>query len=62
MRTGADRAATERRSADPEESATVLIVDDSRAVRSILRRGLEDAGYRVEEAADGGEGVAAAVP
>ncbi|MBI3890776.1 MAG: response regulator [Candidatus Wallbacteria bacterium] len=38
---------------------TVLIVDDSPAIRAGLRRILEPAGYRiVAEAADGSEGVA----
>ena len=33
--------------------ATILVVDDSTAIRRILRRTLEGAGYRVREAADG---------
>ena len=44
---------TERRGPDRVTPATVLVVDDSKAVRRILWRALEGAGYRVEEAADG---------
>lgn len=49
----------ERRGADRVTSSTVLVADDSRAVRQILRRALERAGYRVEEAADGRQAVEA---
>jgi DNA-binding response OmpR family regulator len=37
--------------------ANILIIDDDRAFRSTLRLGLEQAGHRVEEAADGSQGV-----
>jgi two-component system cell cycle response regulator len=36
---------------------TVLVADDSSAIRRILRRALEGAGYRVTEAADGQQAV-----
>jgi len=39
---------------------TVLIVDDYADVRPLLRRWLEDFGYRVVEAADGWEAVSVA--
>ena len=38
--------------------STVLIVDDSRTIRQILKRELVGAGYRVTEAADGSLGLA----
>jgi diguanylate cyclase (GGDEF)-like protein len=41
------------------DAATILIVDDSRTIRQILRRVLVGAGYRVTEAADGSQGLAA---
>ena len=41
------------------EGRLCLIVDDSRTVRRIARRILEDAGMRVAEAADGLEGLEA---
>lgn len=34
--------------------ATILLVDDDEAFRSVLRRGLQSAGYQVIEAEDGG--------
>ncbi len=37
--------------------ATVLVVDDSRAIRAILRRTLEQEGYRVLEAENGSVGL-----
>ncbi len=40
-------------------AATVLVVDDSRTTRRILRRALVGAGYLVVEAGDGVEGLAA---
>lgn len=39
---------------------TILLVDDSRAIRRILARTLTDAGYHVVEAGDGEEGLAVA--
>ncbi len=36
---------------------TVLVVDDSPTVREIVSDALEDAGYKVEQAADGEEGT-----
>lgn len=48
----------------PDHGATevrrVLVVDDSRATRAIIRRILERLGFEVHEAADGGEGIAQA--
>lgn len=41
-------------------TTTVLLVDDSRAIRRILARTLTDAGYRVVEAGDGEQGLAVA--
>jgi diguanylate cyclase (GGDEF)-like protein len=49
--------AGERRGPDRVRVATVLVVDDSSTVRRILRRDLEAAGYRVNEAADGEQGL-----
>ncbi len=46
---GADRRST--------AGATVLVVDDSRAIRAILRRTLEQAGYAVCEAENGRVGI-----
>ena len=34
-----------------------LVVDDSRVIRTVARRILEDLGYSVEEAEDGMEGL-----
>jgi diguanylate cyclase (GGDEF)-like protein len=48
-----------RRKADGQQPATVLIVDDSKAIRRILRRALEEAGYLVGEAGNGEECLAA---
>lgn len=36
---------------------TIMIVDDSRTIRDLLRRTLEGAGYKVEEAVDGQAGL-----
>lgn len=44
---------TDRRTHARVGLATILVVDDSSAVRGILRRNLERVGYRVREAADG---------
>jgi two-component system chemotaxis response regulator CheY len=43
---------------DNEETMHALVVDDSRATRSVLRRMLERLGYTVAEAADGPEALA----
>ena len=45
--------ATERRSTDRVRPATILVVDDSKTIRRILRRDLESFGYQVGEAPDG---------
>ncbi|MBI5441894.1 MAG: response regulator [Deltaproteobacteria bacterium] len=37
--------------------ARILIIDDEEPVRSMLRQMLEGAGYEVEEASDGDEGI-----
>ncbi len=52
--------------ADPEEApspdvvGTILVVEDERPIRTLLRRTLERAGYEVRTAADGEEGLAMA--
>ena len=51
-------AEPERRGPDRVRVALVLVVDDSSTVRRILRRDLEAAGYRVNEAPDGEQGLA----
>lgn len=38
---------------------TCLIIDDSRIIRKVARRIVEDMGFEVEEAADGAEALAA---
>ena len=42
---------------DPDTPATILLVDDSRAIRRILSKALLEAGYLVLEAGDGQEGL-----
>lgn len=37
---------------------TCLVVDDSRVIRKVARRILEDIGFEIAEAADGGEALA----
>jgi CheY-like chemotaxis protein len=37
--------------------ASILIMDDDQAVRTMMRRALERAGHRVSEAQDGAEGM-----
>lgn len=39
------------------QGETILVVEDEEAVRSLVRRTLEDAGYKVVEAVDGKEGL-----
>ena len=43
--------------AEVEQMDKILIIEDEPAIRDILRELLTDAGYEVEEAADGLEGV-----
>lgn len=50
----ASMAQPERRSTD---HATVLVVDDSRTIRTILRRALEQVGYTAHEAENGRAGI-----
>lgn len=40
-----------------QESRSALVVDDSRAIRSMMKRNLEALGFAVAEAADGVEGL-----
>jgi two-component system response regulator HydG len=47
-------------SANPSSQPTVMVVDDQRAHRLMLKAHLEDAGYRVLEAADGEAALALA--
>ena len=42
----------------PQQSAHALIIDDSRAVRTILKRILTGVGFRTSEASNGLEGLA----
>ena len=44
---------------EPDERATILLVDDEDSVRTVTRRLLEASGYRVVTASDGREGVEA---
>jgi CheY-like chemotaxis protein len=41
----------------PGGSETILLVDDEKAVREVLTRGLQEKGYRVLEAADGSQAL-----
>jgi DNA-binding response OmpR family regulator len=45
-------------SAEPEAQKTVLVVDDDRPLRTLCRASLEEAGFRVLEAADGEQALA----
>jgi two-component system, chemotaxis family, chemotaxis protein CheY len=40
-----------------DAKGTILVVDDSPTMRGLIRTALEGAGYRILEAADGGEGL-----
>lgn len=40
---------------------TILVADDNASSRELVREALEDIGYRVVEAADGGEALSAAL-
>ena len=42
----------------PVENSTILVVDDDEGIRSLLKQELTEAGYNVEEAADGKEAIA----
>jgi signal transduction histidine kinase len=42
----------------PDETPTVVVVDDDAALRVLVRQSLEPAGFLVEEAADGEQGLA----
>ena len=42
----------------PVEARTCLIVDDSRIIRKVARRIVEELGFEVDEAADGAEALA----
>jgi len=44
-------------SAESVSPKTVLVVDDDRPMRALCRASLEEAGFRVLEAADGGEAL-----
>jgi CheY-like chemotaxis protein len=44
-------------SADSQSSKTVLVVDDDRPIRALCRANLEEAGFRVLEAAGGEEAL-----
>jgi CheY-like chemotaxis protein len=41
----------------PVENSTILVVDDDEGIRSLLKQELTEAGYNVEEAADGKEAI-----
>lgn len=45
----------------PNEPASILIVEDRRELREVLRRSLGESGFRVSTATDGEEGLAAAL-
>lgn len=44
----------------PSSVGTILVIEDERPIRTLLRRALQRAGYDVRTAADGEEGLAAA--
>lgn len=45
----------------PHEPASILIVEDRRELREVLRRSLGDSGFRISTACDGEEGLATAL-
>ncbi|MGH2857655.1 MAG: ATP-binding protein [Solirubrobacteraceae bacterium] len=57
---GAERAAAAAEPAAEPATGTVLVVDDERALREIVRRVLSEAGYEVLVAADGAQALAIA--
>ena len=46
---------------EPDRPVTILIIEDKRELREVLRRSLSDSGFAVLTAADGDEGFTAAV-
>ena len=56
-RVGADPSARLAEESESPEVATVLLVEDNPAVRSLLCKFLEPTGYRILEAVDGGDAI-----
>jgi PAS domain S-box-containing protein len=56
-RAGADPGARLAEESESPEAATVLLVEDNPAVRSLLCKFLEPTGYRILEAVDGGDAI-----
>src|SRR5262245_13819242 len=57
--TGAKAGADARQPATTRAVPRILVIDDDGVTRLVLGAALRDAGYEVEEVADGAEGVAA---